>query len=125
MTIQTREINDAANGKVYAWDGLSTDPLPSGALILNPETNAVFDARDGRSFGELPATPLVHVPRTTWYTDPLDGAKVIGYVIGPHGCVPLYAPKDHDGDVPKPRRNWRQRKLEREQERDQEPEQEE
>lgn len=117
--IQRREINDAANGKVYEWDGLATDPLPTDALMLHPKTNAVFDARDGRTFGELPATPLIHVPRTTWYADTLDGAKIIGYVMGPDGCVPLYAPKDHDGEAVKPRRNWRQRKAEREQERDQ------
>jgi|GEM_PF-5067511 len=114
MTIQTRQINDAANGNVYAWDGLSTDPLPSGALILNPQTNAVFDPRDKRSFGELPPTPLVQVPRTTWYGNPLDGAKIIGYIMGPGGCVPIYAPKDHPGELVTPRRNWRQRKTENE-----------
>ena len=119
--IQRREVNDAATGKVYEWDGLSNDPLPTDALMLHPTTNVVFDAHDGRSFGELPFTPLISVPRTTWYTDALKDAKIIGYIMGPDGCVPLYAPKDHDGDLPK-RRNWRQRKAEREQEHEQEQE---
>jgi hypothetical protein len=126
MTIQTREINDAATGKVYAWDGLSTDPLPTGALILHPQTNAVFDAREGRTFGELPASGIA-VPRTTWY-GPLDDVKVVGYLLGPDGCVPIYEPRsphaprknrrtqpdavDHP-QPDKPRRNWRTRKAAR------------
>ena len=119
MSITTREIIDATDGKRYAWDGLTSDPLPTNTLLLQPKTSAFFDQT--RTLGETPNDQLVRIPRTTWYTDALKDAKVIGYVIGPDGCVPLYAPKDHDGEPPK-RRNWRQRKQEREQEHEQEQE---
>jgi hypothetical protein len=125
--IRERILTDATNGNRIAWDGLAADPLPTDTLVLHPQTHAVFDERDGHTFQDVPRAGIA-VPRTTWYADALHDVTIVGYLIGPDGCVPIFAPRSHDAhrshqrahphDVGspaprQPRRNWRARKAAR------------
>lgn len=131
MTIRRIPVRNAMANEQELLEGHVGDVLPNDAAVYVDRGGKTYDSAKHVKMGDLPQTGVIQLPRTTWYAiDPqplTEDLAVVGYVIGPHGCVPIYEgrthansthrrPRSHDlGRTPTPRGrgNWRTRKAAR------------
>jgi hypothetical protein len=131
MGIRRIPVKNAATNQDEILEGEVLDVLPDDRSIYVDRTGTTYDTTKTVRMNDLPTTGLLQLPRTTWFgfqPGPIEEPLVIvGYVMGPDGCVPIYErrsdaypknrrPRADAVGTPapaQPRRNWRARKAAR------------
>jgi hypothetical protein len=131
MTVRRIPVRNAMTNQPELLEGDVIDVLPNDHSMYVDRAGKTYDPSKGVRMTDLPQSGVIQLPRTTWYGfDPkpiTDDLPIVGYMIGPDGCVPIYERRNHahttnrrpraddlgSSATPGGRRNWRARKAAR------------